>query len=307
MFTQRAIAVATGRSPCHKAFELRQNQIQYLKGFDFQRALLKKEAQRISGFVTRHLQYAFIHREHHDARWLAGGVFEFDRIAGLHQVWRLDCRLEFAAIQIHRERLHAICQRAGIDFVRTGIAYKRYRYISVAFEILGQGDFLRGRRGLAGKPRMRVHTLTLDGNQARADIRRLYRQFNFIACAEIFFAEFHLQLGVFLERTRQIRSTCHFVRHPCQILALRITHDVGVAARCIGSQCHFCTPSSNGEWFLIQLNTLFTRFIFVSVVRLLGQHRHEFSLKVDQLQILGICLGRLGIDGDQLHAALAGT
>ena len=303
MFAQRTVAVTTGRGRRHEALELRQDQIEYLEGFDFQRALLEKEAQRIRRLVTRHLQDALIHREHHDTRRPVGRVLELDGVARFHQIGGFHRGFQFAAIEVDRKRLHTVGERARVNLVRPRIADERHCHIAVALEILGQGDLLRRSRGLGGEPGVRVDALTLDGNQPRTHIRRLDRQLDFLARAEILFAEFHLQLGVFLQRTREVGSTRHFVRHARQVLPRRVAHHVGVAARCVGRQRHARTCCGNGERFFFQLHALFTRFVFIGVVRLLGQHRHKLALKVNQLQILGIGFFRCGIDGDQLHTA----
>ena len=174
MLAQRAVAVATGCCRRHEAFELRQDQVKDLRGAHFECALLEKEAQWISGLVARHLQYALVHRDHHDARRPIGRMFQFEDFPRLHQVRHLDRGIQFAAIQIDREWLHAISQRAGIDFFRARVADEGHRDITIAFKVFGQGYFLRGRGGRRGKPGVRIHPLALDGNQARTDIRCLY-------------------------------------------------------------------------------------------------------------------------------------
>ena len=88
-------------------------------------------------------------------------------------------------------------------------------------------------------------------------------------------------------------------------MSLRIAHHRGKAARRVSGEWHLRARRCDGKRLFFELDALLARLIFVGVVGLLGQHRHELALEEHQFQVFGLYFFRGRINRDQRHATLA--
>ena len=126
MLAEQSFGIAAWRGGQSQMTELRQDQIQDLRGRDFERTLLEEVPQRIGRFVPGDLQDAFVHREQHDARRRLRAITQFQRLSRLHQRRCFDRDGIAARIHIDRERLHAVRERTGVDLRGARIAHERH-------------------------------------------------------------------------------------------------------------------------------------------------------------------------------------
>ena len=80
--TSEDIAHVTARCPRIVAYTAGHNA--NLPSRDFERALAKKEGQRVRRMVARYLQDSFIHRDQRNARGSIGLIFDHQRFAWAH-------------------------------------------------------------------------------------------------------------------------------------------------------------------------------------------------------------------------------
>jgi hypothetical protein len=137
-----------------------------------------------------------------------------------------------ARVEIDRERLHAVGQRAGVDLVGAGVADKRDMDIGVAFDSGGQFDFLGRARGRGVEPVPGIHPVPLDGDEPGAGVGRLDLHLDLIARGIVVAGEGDLELRVFFQRSCEIRVAGDVILHARESLAGAVGEHIGEVARC---------------------------------------------------------------------------
>ena len=289
----------------HQALELGQQQVEDLRGTHLQRALLEEVAQRIGHLVARDLQDAFVHREQHRAGRLRAGELELHRLAGAGEFGHGELERLRALAEAHRERHHAIAHRAHEDLVGRRVAHELHADIAVALEVFRQLDLLHRRGGRALEPGLRIDLVTLDGDEASADIGRADAHLDLVAWCVVLFVERELQLGVALQRTADVAGAGHAVVDTAQLQAARIAQHVAVVAGLLGVERERMAGRGQGQRLLGQGALFPARLVAVGVVGLAHQHRDRLAL--DELQREAGRCGLLGlrVDRDELAHTLA--
>ena len=138
---------------------------------------------------------------------------------GLEFDWLCSCG------QIGRECGNAVRQRAHEELVRGRIAKELHADVAVALEILWEHEPLHraGRRRL--EPLIVEDALAFDRDETGADVGRADTHFNRVAAAVGWFIELNLELGVALERPREVGLAGHGVTQLVQLGARRVAQD----------------------------------------------------------------------------------
>src|SRR6185312_7578446 len=86
-------------------------------------------------------------------------------------------------------------------------------------------DALHRAGGVGVEPGVRVDLVALDGYQPAAGVRRADRDVDGVAGLVVVLVQGELQLGVALQRARQVRVAGHRVTHPVDLHAVTAAQD----------------------------------------------------------------------------------
>ena len=150
---------------------------------------------------------------------------------------------------------------------------------------------------------MRIDLVTLDGDQARAGIRRTDADFDILARGHILVLQRELQFGIAVQRTGDITGTRHAEFDAVLFHTFGIADAVEKRSGIGGIEREIESAGRNYQRAFLHRDFLGPRFVFVGAVGLLQQHRHKASLDKFQLQLIDRDFLRLRIDGDQVDAA----
>ncbi len=158
------------------------------------------------------------------------------------------------------------------------------------------------------EPCVRIDLVALDGDQPTARIWRAYRDVHRFARRIVLFTEIELQLGIAVERTRNVGGARHRVLDAVHLHAVATAHnDQGIVTRLVGRQRVIHAIGRNGQRLLVERNFLELGLVLVDAGILFGQYGDVASLDQPCLELLERHrLGRV-IDGHQVHAARRGT
>ncbi|WP_423762289.1 hypothetical protein [Burkholderia sp. NLJ2] len=117
--------------------------------------------------------------------------------------------------------------------------------------------------------------------------------------------EAHLQLGVAVERARDVRVARDRVLDPVHRGAVRAADHERIAARLVGAQREVESGRRNRQRLLVDRHFLQPRIVFVCAGILLGQHRHVAFLDELRTQVLHVDRLRTRVDRDEPHRARA--
>ena len=163
---------------------------------------------------------------------------DLDLVAGLDEVRRCQGDPGLAPLQAHRERSHAIAQRAREYLVRIHVSHERHRDVTIAFQAIRERNALHRARRRGPKPAPRVHAVALDGDQPGAGVGRLDLELDRLAGRVVSLVERQLQLGVPFQRSRKVRGAGHVVLHAGQLGPGRVADDEGEVAGLSGRKRH---------------------------------------------------------------------
>ena len=307
ILAQCALGIATGGCRLHQFLELGQDQVEDLRSAHIKRTLLEKMRQRVGHLVASHLQDAFVDREHHRTGGLCRTQFNFQDFTRFDLGRRIETELVAALFQVHRKRYRAVRQGAHENFIRTRIANVLHCHIAIALEIGRQTNFLhRGlRRGL--EPLMRIDLVALDGDEAGAGIGRANADFDVITGGDVLVLQRQLQLGIAVQRARDIAGARHRIFDAVLLDTFGIANAVEEIAGRIGGQRQVEAADRDRQRAFLDLDFLGLGFVFVGAIRLLHQHRDKAALDQFLLQILHRRLLRFRINRQQIHQALRAT
>ena len=161
---------------------------------------------------------------------------EVHRVAGLHERRRIDRHRVAARVEVHRERHDAVAQRGHEDLVRRRIANVLHVDVAVALEAGRHRDVLDRAGRIRMEPRVRIHLVALDRDQAAARVRRADRDLDLLARLVVVLRERHLQLRVAVERARDVRVARDRILDPVHRRAGRVADHERITARLVGAQ-----------------------------------------------------------------------
>ena len=281
---EAAVGIAARRRQLQEALEFRQDQIEDLRSLDLQHPLLKEVRQRIRILIPRHLQDAFIHRQQRDPRGLRRRHLHRQSRARLDLSRDTQGERLLPRRQIGGERGHSVRQRAGEDFIRGWIAHELNADITVAFETPGQCNPLHRTGGGRLEPPVLVDAVALDGDQTRAGVRRADTYLDGVATRVRWLIELDLELGVAIQRLREIRLARHAVAELVQLRACRIAQHQHKISRLLRGQREVAAAHRDTYLAAVAHNLLPPRDILIRLVVLLGQHGDVLALHPFQRQ-----------------------
>ena len=206
----------------HHFAEFRQDQVEDLSAFHFQRPFAEEIVERIFQAVTRHLQYALINgKDHHILR---RGGFHMNRqvFTRFHDVRRCQRDPRIKRLMADAERLHAEAQRAHKDFIGVNITDKLHVNIAVAGQFCRYADFLHRVGGVRAEPHPLIHFVALNGDNTAAGVRRADGNFNLFTRFIFLFIQRQLQFRIAIQRAGNVRVTGDGVVGSVQHITVRI-------------------------------------------------------------------------------------
>ena len=182
------------------------------------------------------MKNSLVDREDDDFARPIGFVTDVQRFARFCGRDCVDVDVKPAFFFIGGEMNDTVTERADENFLRVECAHERNIDVTAAFEIFRNANVLDAARGVGLEPLLCVNMVALDRNQTVAGIRRGDADRDFVAAIVLRAVEFHVELRIFLERTRNRAVTDDAKLQLGQAPVLIVAQFENVIARFIGGQ-----------------------------------------------------------------------
>ena len=270
-----------------------------------ERGLAEEIRERIGRGEIRHLEDALFHSEDDDPRGTIRFVGNGERLARPREFVCMQLDLQPPFFLVRGERQHCVAERAHEDFLRVECANERDVHITGPVETLRHADALHAAGGAALEPVVRVNLFVLNCDQAAAGKRRRDAQFDFVAGVVLLTIQFHRELCILVERTRDVAAANDREAEAADATICFVPHFEGESPRGIGRQC--VTETVGAEVDLIRTEWAFLERGLEGVVAvvLFGQDRDVAFFDEIEAQFVDRDFAQRGIDGDELDRVRA--